>query len=337
MAIQNHQRKQVAVLAAELVRCSSIMGGKEPHAFDELRNLRKFVFELIAGKFNGCIIDFTAVGIVAEFTDVLDAVSCSVEIQSAVSSQNDKLPTTEWIGLRIAVSLDDVRVKDGKCFASTSDMAAEHRNLTESWANCSAATICKSIGVTLDPVHEDQRDQSVNEPTSTFLIRPSKRLVLRQKKTVVENSVPSMVILPFQNMIVDPEQECLADKITEELTDTVSESGKLRVISRSSTSAYKGGSVDVRQVASNLGVPYVLEGSVRLGGDKLRITGQLIEGDGGTLIWAERYDGELEDGSALQQQIAGAVVGAIETNIRTSTILSAQKARSECQNPFRVH
>ena len=309
MAIQNHQPKQVAVLAAELVGCSDMMGGNEPHAFDDFRNLRKFAFELIAGKFEGRIVDFTAVGIVAEFTDVLKAVSCSVEIQSAVSSQNDKLPTAEWIGLRIGVSLDEVSVEDGMGFASTSDIAAEHRSLTESWTSCSAATICKSIGVTLKPVHDD----------------------------LVENCVPSMVILPFQNMIVDPEQECLADKITEELADTLSESGKLRVISRSSTDAYKGHSVDVRQVASNLDVPYVLEGSVRFGGDKLRVTGQLIEGDGGTLIWAERYDGELEDGSALQQQIAGAVVGAIETNIRTATILSAQKARSECQNPFRVH
>ncbi len=337
MAIQNHQRNQVAVLAAELVGCSSMMGGNEPHAFDDLQNLRKYVFELIAGKFNGCIIDFNAVGVVAEFTDVVDAVSCSVEIQSAVSSQNDKLPTTECIGLRIGVSLDEVSVESDQRFASTSDIAARHGNLTESWTNCSAANLREPIGVTLDLVHEDQRDQSINKPTSTFLFRPSNWLASKQKTSVVENSVPSIVILPFRNLIVDPEQECLADRITEELTDTVSESRKLRVISRSSTFACKGRSVDVRQVASNLSVRYVLEGSVRLGGDKLRITGQLIEVDGGTLIWAERYDGELEEGSALQERIAGAVVSAIESTIRTAAIICAQKTKPGGHEPLRMH
>lgn len=309
-------------------------------AFNGIQQLRKYVFEPIVDKFQGRIFKFTGVGVFAEFTNVVNAVRCSIEIQSAVSSQNEKLPTTEWVDLHIGVSLGEVLVEGDEHFGNAVDIAARLGNLAEPETNCGAPKVHEHIGVTLDLVYKDQHDQTVNnnnKPISTLLTRPTGLLASRQKKSVVLNSPPSLVILPFQNLIFDPEKEYFADRITDELIDTVSQLKKLRVISRNSSFVYKGRSVDVRQVASNLSARYVLEGSVRLDGDKLRITGQLIEGNGGTLIWADRYDGELEDGYALQHRIAGAVVSAIESTIRTTEIKRARRTQTGGHQPLRVH
>lgn len=337
MPFQNSQRKRVAVLAAGLVCYSSKTEGAESGASDGIQQLRKHVLEPLVSRFQGRIFRFTDDGVFAEFANVINAVECSIEIQSAVFSKNEKLPITEWVGLRIGLSLGEVLVMGDDLFGNAVNIAARLGDLVEPSTICGVANGRKYFRTTIDPVCANRRDQTVknvNKPIGTSRIPPIRLLASKRKTPGVEDSARSIVILPFQNLIVDPEQKYFADRITDELIITVSQFKKFRVISRNLSYVYKGRSLDVRQVARKLDVRYVLEGSVRLGGDRLRITGQLIEGEGGTLVWADRYDGELDDATTLQDRIAGALIGVIESTIRSAEIERGRRRHCE---PLRLH
>jgi TolB-like protein len=328
--VQPIKRKLAAIFAADIAGYSRLMARDEIGTLARLKACRTIVDGLI-GSHRGRIFNTAGDSVVADFASAVDAVQCAVAVQAAIATENTSNTGDERMQFRIGVHLGDVMVDGANLLGDGVNIAARLEGLAEPGAICVSAVVRDQVGNKLPLAFDDLGEQQVKNiaeairvyrvQTATPTAQPVSALALPDK--------PSLAVLPFQNMSGDPEQEYFADGIVEEITTAISRFPWLFVIARNSSFAYKGKAIDVRQVARELGVRYVLEGSVRKAGNRVRITGQLIDAATGAHLWADRFDGSLDDVFDLQDEVASRVVGVIEPRLRLSETDRASRKPTE--------
>jgi adenylate cyclase len=324
------ERKLVAIFAADVEGYSRLMGADEVGTLRDLTQRRDILDGLIASR-RGRIANTAGDSVLAEFGSAVDAVQCAVEAQAALSQANVGRSPDRHINFRIGVHVGDVMIKGGDLFGDGVNIAARLQTLA------SAGGVCLS-GVAYDQVRKilpfaftelgSQQVKNIHEPVRVFSVAAGRAAVVPASENasvpLALPDKPSIAVLPFQNMSGDPEQDYFADGMVEDIITALSRIPSLFVIARNSSFTYKGRATDIKQVGRELGVRYVLEGSVRKAAGRLRITGQLIEASTGAHLWAERFDGALEDVFELQDAVTERVVGAIETSVNQAEITRAR-------------
>jgi adenylate cyclase len=321
-------------LAADVVGFSRLMGLDELGALASLKSLRSELIDPKITEHKGRVFKATGDGVLVEFPSVVNAVACAVDIQRGILPRNADLPDSKKINLRIGINLGDVIVEGEDVFGDGVNVAARLEALAPVGGVAMSATVHDHLGKRLDLSFEDQGEQSlknIDRPVRVYVVRlggePARPALPLPDK-------PSIAVLPFQNMSGDSEQEYFADGIVEEIITALSRVRWLFVIARNSSFTYKGRAVDVKQVGHELGVRYVLEGSVRKGGNRVRITGQLIDVSTGAHIWADRFEGELSNVFDLQDQVTASVVGAIEPRLEQAEIERAKRKPTESLDAY---
>jgi adenylate cyclase len=311
------ERRLAAILAADVVGYSRLMGEDEAGTLARLKSLRKeLVQPKIAGS-HGRIVKLMGDGLLAEFPSVVEAVRCAVDIQQDMAGREAGLPDEHRIRLRIGVNLGDIIVEGSDIYGDGVNVAARLEGLAEPGGICISGKVYEEVRNKLPTAFEDLGEQEVKniaEPVRVY--RWTDAADQETGGAGAEAALPlpdkpSIAVLPFENMSGDPEQEYFSDGITEDIITALSRIPRLFVVARHSTSAYKGKAIDVRQVGREQGVRFILEGSVRRSGNQLRITAQLIDATTGNHRWADRYDRELNDIFAVQDDITRSVTVAV--------------------------
>jgi adenylate cyclase len=339
LSAERVERRLAAILAADVVGYSRLMGLDEAGTLARLNALRRELIDPQVAEHKGRIVKTTGDGLLIEFPSVVEAVACAVAVQQGMAQRNAGTPEEERTEFRVGVNLGDIIIDDGDIFGDGVNVAARLEALAEPGGICVSRVVRDQVRDKLDFAFADMGEQQVKN-----IARPVRahRILLGDGPSLAEKSAaapatpapalsdkPSMAVLPFQNMSGDPEQAYFADGIVEDIITGLSRMKWLFVIARNSSFTYKGRAVDVKQVGRELGVRYVLEGSLRKAGGRVRITAQLIETTTGTHVWAERYDGALDDIFELQDQITISVVGAIEPSLRQAEIEHSKRKRPE--------
>jgi adenylate cyclase len=322
MAQEGLKRRLTAILSADVEGYSRLMRDDEEATICRLTDYRTAMTSLIEQN-RGHVVDATGDNLLAKFTSVVDAVNCAVEIQRELAERNVKLPEKRKMEFRIGVNLGDIVEEEGRIYGDGVNIAARIQGLAEAGGVCISGSVYDSIESRLGLEYEyigEKEVKNISRPIRVFRIIMetdlSARLASEEHSALPFPDKPSIAVLPFNNMSGDSEQEYFSDGITEDIITALSRSSWLFVIARNSSFAYRGTIVDVKQVSRELGVRYILEGSVRKAKDRVRITAQLIDGTIGGHVWAEKYDGELHDIFDLQDQITQQVVATIHTQIQ---------------------
>jgi len=317
MDVPGPERRLAAVLAADMVGFSRLMEADETGTLARLKTHRIELIDPAIAKNRGRIIKTTGDGMLVEFHSIVDAVMCATEVQRRMMRRNSDVSPARWIQFRIGINLGDVIVEGDDIFGDGVNVAARLETLAEPGGICVSSAVRDQVGERLDGVgFEDIGDQAVKNiarPIRVFRVRLEQDATSLLQKTADAGAAavgrkPSIAVLPLVNMSGDQEQEFFADGLTEDVITELSRFHDLLVISRNSTFVYKGKAVKVQEVARELGVDYLLEGSVRKAGDRIRVTVQLIDAESDRHIWAERYDRKLEDVFAIQDEITRAIV-----------------------------
>lgn len=317
MDVPTISRRLAAILAADVAGYSRLMAVDEEATLRTLDAYRRTISDLIA-EHAGRIFGSAGDSVIAEFSSPVQAVRAAVAIQRALHRRNADLPNDRRMNFRIGLNLGDVMVDSDNLFGDGVNVAARLEGVAEPGGICISGAMRDQIegklSFTLTPIGQRSL-KNISRPVLVYSVdwRPEHPVaagVLSGELALPDK--PSIAVLPFANMSGDPEQEYFADGITEDITTALSHHRWFFVIARNSTFVYKGRAVDVKQVARELGVRYILEGSVRRAGQRLRITGQLIDAETGNHLWAERYDRDMADIFAIQDEITQSVVGAIE-------------------------
>ena len=339
------ERRLAAILAADVAGYSRLIEADEEGTLSRLKALRAEVIDRKIADHRGRIVKTTGDGLLLEFASIVDALRCAVEMQAALAESNALLPADRRIDFRIGINVGDIVVEDGDIFGDGVNVAARLEGLAEPRGICVSARVQEDAAGRLDLVFEDIGEQAlknITRPIRAYRVgarspRPSpppraeEGSALGARVGAAELPLPdkpSIAVLPFANMSGDPEQEYFADGMVEEIITALSRIRWLFVIARNSSFTYKGQAVDVKQVGRELGVRYVLEGSVRKAGRRVRITGQLIDTLTGAHLWADRFDGSVEDVFELQDKVAVSVAGVIEP-----TLQAAEMRRSAARPP----
>jgi TolB-like protein/class 3 adenylate cyclase len=320
-------RRLAAILAADVTGYSRLIGADEEGTLNRLRSIRADLIDPKITEHRGRIVKTTGDGLLVEFSSVVDALRCASQWQRGMDERNAAAPGDDRIEFRIGVHQGDVVVEDGDIFGDGVNIAARLEGLAEPGGICVSARVQEDAAGRLDLTFDDLGEQSLKNIARS--VRVYRVRVATAEKTPQPGPVdgapvlplpekPSIAVLPFANMSGDPEQEYFADGMVEEIITALSRIRWLFVIARNSTFTYKGQAVDVKQVGRELGVRYVLEGSVRKAGQRVRITGQLIDAITGTHLWADRFDGSLEDVFELQDRVAVSVAGVIEPTLQVA-------------------
>ena len=325
-------RRLVAVFAADVEGYSRLMGADEVGTLKALTE-RRAILDKFIGEHRGRIANTAGDSVLAEFGSAVDAVECAVEAQAALAEANTGIPADKCINFRIGVHIGDVMVRAGDLFGDGVNIAARLQTLAAPGAVCiSGATydqVRKLLPMTfvdlglqqVKNIQEPIRAYQVGTPTETRVAAST--LVAEAERPPSLPDKPSIAVLPFKNLSGDPEQEYFADGMVEDIITALSRTGWLFVVARNSSFAYKGRSANIKQVGRELGVRYLLEGSIRRAGGRVRITGQLIEAATGGHVWADRFEGEFDDVFELQDRITDSVVGAIEPSLRRAETVRA--------------
>jgi len=365
MAEDGFKRKLTAILSTDVVGYSRLMRDDEDSTIRTLTTYRSAMSNLIE-KFRGHVVDATGDNLLAEFSSVVDAVNCAVEIQRELSERNAELPEERKMEFRIGVNLGDVVEEEGRIYGDGVNIAARMEGLAEAGGICISGSVYDSVESRLGLEYKflgEQEVKNIDKPVRAYQVLslpdPTDQRAVQAKETndkkwrkltiaaaavlivVVAGAVlwnryyrypsvekasvekmafplpdrPSIAVLPFTNMSADPEQDYFSDGISEEIITALSSVPDLFVIARNSSFTYKGKPVKVQQVSEELGVRYVLEGSVRKAGDKVRITAQLIDAISGHHLWAESYDRTLEDIFVLQDQITMKIITELQVEL----------------------
>jgi len=319
VAEQRAERRLAAILAADVAGYSRLMSVDEEGTLAALKSFFSSLLNPRIEKHRGRIVKIMGDGVLAEFASAVDAMPCAVDIQRGTAEHNAGVPDERQIHFRIGVNVGDIIFDGGDIFGDGVNIAARIQTLADPGTICLSEStyhqVAGKIGVEASDLGE-QRLKNISRPVRVYSVRPEDT----PARTLALPDKPSIAVLPFTNMSGDPEQEYFADGMAEEIITALSRCHSLFVIARNSSFVYKGKSVDVRQVGRELGVRYVLEGSVRRGGDRLRFTGQLIEATSGTHIWADRFEGEIIDVFALQDRFSESVVATIESRLQLAEI-----------------
>jgi TolB-like protein/class 3 adenylate cyclase len=318
-------RRLAAILAADVAGYSRLMGAVEEDTHERLKAHFAQLLDPKIREHRGRTVKNTGDGLLAEFGSVVDAVRCAVEVQRAMAERNAEVPAAKCIEFRFGIHQGDIIVEEGDIFGDGVNLAARLEGLAEPGGICVSGRVHADAVGKVDVAFDDLGEQSLKNiarPMRVFAVRigAGAKITSVEKLPLPLPDKPSIAVLPFQNMSGDPEQEYFADGMVEEIITTLSRIRWLFVIARNSTFTYKGQAVDVKQVGRELGVRYVLEGSVRKGGNRVRITAQLIEAEADAHLWADRFDGSLEDVFELQDQVATSVAGVIEPALQAAEI-----------------
>jgi adenylate cyclase len=313
------KRRLAAILSADIAGYSRLMGEDEPATVRDLKSLQAVILPLV-GSFGGRIIDTAGDGILAEFPSVIGATQCAVEIQTVIAARNEDAPENRRMLFRIGINLGDVLHDDIRIYGDGINVAARLESLAAPGGVLVSQAVHDQVRDRLDLDFEDLGERelkNIARPVHVYrLLKPSESNATPVPGPFLQlPEKPSIAVLPFLNMSGDPEQEYFADGIVEDILTGLSRLKWLFVIARNSSFSYKGRNVDVRQIGRELGVRYVLEGSVRRSGNQLRVTGQLIEAESGNHLWAERYDRTLDDIFAIQDEITESVIGCIQPEV----------------------
>jgi TolB-like protein/class 3 adenylate cyclase len=337
------ERRLTAILAADIAGYSRLMGADEEGTLVRLKAHRRELVDPKIAEHRGRIVKTTGDGMLVEFASVVDAVRCAVDVQRGMAERNVEVPSDRRIEFRVGINLGDIIVEGKDIYGDGVNIAARLEGLAEPSGICVSRTVRNQVRDKVPYAFEDMGEQSVKNIAR--LLRVYRVRLDRTGATTAEPTrsalplpnKPSIAVLPFQNMSGDAEQEYFADGIVEDLITALSHVKWLFVIARNSSFVYKGKVVDLKRVARELGVRYVLEGSVRKGGSRVRITGQLIEAATGSHIWADRFDGALADVFDLQDQVTANVVGAIEPKLRIAEIERAQRKPTDSLDAYDLY
>jgi TolB-like protein/class 3 adenylate cyclase len=330
LSAERVERRLAAILAADVVGYSRLMERDEAGTLAQLRGHRRELIDPNIADRKGRIVKTTGDGILVEFPSVVEAVACAVALQRGMAERNATTGEEQRIVFRIGINLGDIIVaEDNDIHGDGVNLAARLEGIAEPGGICVSGTVRDHIGDRLDLAFEDLGEQALKNiarPVRAYRIqltaaeRTTTTSPFETAPTLALPDKPSIVVLPFQNISGDPEQEYFADGMVEEIITALSRIRWLFVIARNSSFTYKGQAVDVKRVGRELGVRYVLEGSVRRAGNRVRITGQLIDATTGAHIWADRFDGSLEDVFDLQDKVASSVAGVIAPALRAAEV-----------------
>ena len=320
------ERRLAAVLAADMAGYSRLMEADERGTLARLMTHRSELIDPAIAKNQGRIIKTTGDGMLVEFQSVADAVRCAVEIQERMRRRNSDVPEDRQIRFRIGINLGDIIFDDGDIYGDGVNVASRIEQLAEVGGICVTQAVYEQVADRVDAKFEELGEKTLknlSRPVRVWRValggqagqREEGAAAAAEKQAVVK---PSVAVLPFANMSGDPEQEFFVDGLTEDILTELARHHELFVISRNSTFTYKGQSVNLREVSEKLGAQYIVEGSVRKAGDRLRVTVQLIDCATDSHIWAERYDRKLEDIFELQDEVTAAIVATLPGRVEAA-------------------
>ena len=305
------ERRLAAILAADVVGYSRLMSLDEEGTLAALRTIRRELIEPKIAQHRGRLVKTTGDGGLVEFASAVDATRCAIEIQGAMAERGVTVPAERRVELRIGINVGDIVIEDGDIFGDGVNIAARIESIAQPGGVSISEDVWRQVQGKVVADFVDTGEQSLKNiprPVQVYRLRlgetagaPSLSMSTSPSAPLAET--PSLAVLPFQNMSADPEQEHFCDGLVEDILTTLAKLSGLRVIARNSSFVFKGRAVDVREAAKQLGVRYVLEGSVRKSGSRIRITAQLIDAKDGTHVWAERYDRSIDDVFAIQDEI----------------------------------
>jgi TolB-like protein/class 3 adenylate cyclase len=338
------ERRLAAILAADVAGSCRLIGIDEEGTHAQLKALRKTLFDPKVTDHRGRIVKNTGDGALVEFASVVDAIRCADEIQRSVAEQNTYVPQDKRIEFRIGVHVGDIIIDENDIFGDGVNIAVRLEGIAEPGGICISDDAHRQVRGKVESTLEDMGAQTLKniaEPMRVWRIRKNSisPLVIAAYPSSGHAALPlpdrpSIAVLPFQNMSGDPEQEYFADGVVEDIITGLSHIKWLFVIARNSTFIYKAIAVDVKRVARELGVRYVLQGGVRNAGNRVRITSQLVDAETGVHLWAERYDRPLDDIFAVQDEITVSVVGAIEPSLRRAEIERVKRNRPDSLDAY---
>jgi adenylate cyclase len=302
-----------------------------------LRRHHRELFDPSIARHRGRIVKTTGDGLLAEFASVVDAVRCAVEVQEGMAERNAEIAEDRRLEFRIGINVGDVVEQDGDIFGDGVNIAARLEGMAQPGGICVSERVHEDAAGKIGSAFEDIGEhtlKNIARPVHVYCLRPGGMARRASPLHPALPDKPSIAVLPFQNMSGDPEQDYFADGMVEEIITELSRTRWLFVIARNSSFTYKGRAVDVKQVGRELGVRYVLEGSVRKAGSRVRITGQLVDTSTGAHLWAERFDGGLEDIFDLQDQVTARVVGAIAPKLEQAEIERAKRKPTESLDAY---
>ena len=336
------ERRLTAILAADVAGYSRLIGADEEGTLAQLKAFRKTLIDPTIAKHRGRIVKTTGDGMLVEFASAVDAARCAVEVQRGMAGENAE--EAKRIEFRIGIHLGDIIIDDNDIFGDGVNIAARLESIAVPGGISISRAVHDQVRDRINVCFDDEGEialKNIARPVQVFAISSAKE----SKKTVSPVSKPalalpdkpSVAVMPFTNMSGDPEQEYFADGMVEDIITALSHFKALFVIARNSSFTYKGRAVDVKQIGRELGVRYVLEGSVRKAANRVRITGQLVDAATGAHLWAERFDGGLGDIFDLQDQVTESVVGAIAPAVEKAEIERARRKPTESLDAYALY
>jgi adenylate cyclase len=332
------ERRLTAILAADVVGYSRLMGANETGTLAALKTLQTDFIDGKIAEHQGRVVKLAGDGMLVEFPSVVNAVACAAEVQRGMRDRNASVPQDRRIEFRIGVNLGDVVVEGEDILGDGVNVAARLESIAKPGGITISGSVREFVGNRLDLAFEDMGEQTlknIERPIRVYsvsLSSPAARDiedVAPPRQEQLEKERPSIAVLPFNNMSGDPEQEYFSDGITEDIITDLSKVSGLLVIARNTAFTYKGKPVKVQQVAQELGVPFILEGSVRKAGARVRVTAQLISSETGAHVWADRYDRDLTDIFAIQDDITHAIVEQLKVKLLPQEKKSIKQTRTD--------
>ena len=328
-------RRLAAILAADIAGYSALMGADEADTVRALKDHQAVVLPMIK-EHGGRVIDTAGDGILAEFGSVVNAAECAVAIQRTMAERNSDVEESRRMRFRIGINQGDVVFDDARVYGDGVNVAARLESIAEPGGICISRKVYEDVAGKIQLAFVDLGEQqlkNIAQPVRVYRVS-GEQLKATAKPALVLPDKPSIAVLPFTNMSGDPEQEYFADEMVEDIITGLSRFRWLFVIARNSSFTYKGRAVDVKQVGRELGVRYLLEGSVRKSANRIRIAGQLIDASSGTHLWADRFEGAREDIFELQDQVTARVVGAIAPRLEQAEIERARRKPTESLDAY---
>lgn len=326
-------RRLAAILAADVAGYSRLMSVDEVGTLKALKSARREVVDPAIAEHHGRIVKTTGDGMLVEFASAVDAVTCAISVQEKMAKR-EGIPK---LAFRIGINVGDIIIEDDDIFGDGVNVAARVENECQPGGVCVSANAFEQVRNKTSFAFDDMGEKAlknIDRPIRIYVVRiatdkePSAAAIERAEPLPLPDT-PSIAVLPFQNMSGDPEQEYFADGIVEDIITALSRFKSLFVIARNSSFTYKGKAVDIKQVGRELGVRYVLEGSVRKAGGRVRITGQLIEAETGTHLWADKFDGALEHVFDLQDQVTSCIAGTIIPAVQQAEINRSKQKKAD--------